>query len=221
MYSPAAYRDPREVDPAASSPPSGETPAQQNLAPAAAANELAAAQRERDPEKRATKVRSALQAWARIAPDAAAHWVLAQPAQERLVDASVVLIALADRPDDAVRIGRRFCDGDSAHILEHGHSLLTVLNAAGEFERAVNFASLGGPERSEWVAHTFTSWAELAPAGAARAALTFEGDDAVAIVFNAWAAHNPAAAARYTSGASDLSAAQRAAVTALAQGSLR
>lgn len=180
-------------------------------------DELAAAQREKDPDRRAAQIRSALQAWARIAPDAAAKWVLAQPPQQRLVHASVVLIALADRADDAVRITRVFCQQDPLYVREHGNSLVAVLTTAGEFERAVNFASLGGPERGEWITRTFSAWSELAPAEAARAALALEGDDAVSVVFTTWAARHASIAQRYTTGTTDLAAAERAAVLALAR----
>lgn len=208
----------RPPDSALANNESTETSFQQKLAARSPAEELADAQREADPEKRAARLRAALQAWARLAPDAAAQWVLARPPSERLVDASVVLVALADRPTEAMRIGHRFCKEDPTYVREHGNSVLTVLTAAGEFDKAVNFASLGGPERNEWVARTFAGWTELAPAAAARAALAFENDDAVAVVFTTWAAQNPKAAARFTSTQGDFPTAYRAALQVLAKG---
>lgn len=180
-------------------------------------DDLAAAEREKDPERRAAQIRAALQAWARLAPDAAAKWVLAQSPPQRLINASVVLVALADRADEAVRITQFFCQQDPLYVREHGNSLVTVLTAAGEFERAVNFSVLGGPERGEWLTRTFASWSELAPAEAARAALMIQGDDAVSVVFTTWSARHPSQAAGYTAGNPDLAGAQRAAVMALAQ----
>lgn len=218
-YSVFAHRSSeKRVDRTTDNNEGAETQFQQKLAARSPAEELAAAQRETDPEKRAAQLRAALQAWGRLAPDAATQWVLARPPEERLIDASVVLIALADRPSEAIRIGQRFCKEDPGFVREHGNSVLTVLTATGEFDQAVKFASLGGPERNEWVARAFADWTELAPSAAARAALAFENDDALSVVFATWAAQNPAAAARFTAGHSDTPTAQRAALTALAKG---
>lgn len=208
----------KPMDSAQANNESTETPFQQKLAARSPAEELAEAQRETDPEKRAARLRAALQAWARLAPDAATKWVLTRPPEERLVDASVVLVALADRPKEVVRIGHRFCKEDPTFVREHGNSVLTVLTASGEFDQAVNFASLGGPERNEWVARTFAGWTELAPTAAARAALAFENDDAISVVFATWAAQNPKAAARFTSAQGDQPTVHRAALQALAKG---
>ena len=148
-------------------------------------------------------------------PDAAATAALALPAESRLAAAEEILTALADRPGEAVRIAERFCREDRAFVREHGNTLIAVLTAAREHERAVSFAAAGGPERSEWLARAFQGWIESAPVVAAGTALAFEGDDASPPAFAAWAERDPRALARFAAQSPAAQAAARDALNAL------
>lgn len=173
------------------------------------AQALTDAAHETDSFHRNQLVQSAFQDWAHRDCDGAATWVLAQPNQERLSQASALLIALADRPDDAVRVAQRLCKEDPHFVREHGDTLVAVLTAAGEFSHAVDFAGQGGPERNNWVSEVFTRWAESAPAAAAEAAIAFHGDDALPAVFTTWAAQNRRAAVYFVTTSPGIDPAQR------------
>ena len=150
------------------------------------------------------------------APDDAVAAVLALPDDGRLAAATALLTALADRTDDVVRAAQRLCRDDSVFVREHGDTLITILTAAGEHARAVEFAALGGPERGEWLARVFRIWSEHAPAAAATAALAFDGDDAAPAAFRPWAARDALAVARFAAqtGTDDARAAARDALLA-------
>lgn len=152
---------------------------------------------ETDPVIRAGKVRAALHDWTATAPDAAAAWVLGQPADERLDHATTLLIALANQPEDAARIAKLLCAKDPAFIREHGDTLVTVLTENKLFGAALGFAEIGGPERAQWISITLARWAEQQPQLAAEAALALAEPDGFPVVVATWSARDPAAVAEF------------------------
>ena len=141
--------------------------------------------------------RAALRDWAATAPDAAAAWVLTQSVDTRLDDATALLIALADRPDEAARVARLLCEKDPAFIREHGDTLVTVLTENKMYAAALRFAEIGGPERAQWISVTLARWAEEQPQLAAEAALALAEPDGFPTVIATWSARDPAALAEY------------------------
>ena len=90
------------------------------------AEAFAKALRETDPERRQRLILATLQAWAAVEPDAAARAALTWPEGNRLQPVMAVLTGVAQRPDDALRLGIFFCREDPAWAPEHGLALLTV-----------------------------------------------------------------------------------------------
>ena len=123
---------------------------------------------------------AALCGWARVAPEAAADWVLAAPVDQRLAAAASVVIGAVEQPEAAMRVARRLCAADPTFVREHGHTVIAALGAAGEFAAAQQFAELGGPERALWMCSVFARWAQADPAAALKAAQALEDGDALA-----------------------------------------
>ncbi len=123
--------------------------------------------------------------------------VLRLPVDQRLAAATALLIAAAEEPGLASRLARRLCAADPIFRREHGDTLITMLGASHQFEAALAFAELGGPERSVWLQRCLEDWAETDPGAAMQAALAQPGGEGLAHVAAQWAERDPAAAAEF------------------------
>lgn len=158
---------------------------------------LQLARREADPERRTRLVRTSLQNWAAVDPEAAGTWVLGLPDEERLDAATAVLLSLAGRPASAVALAQRLCREDPVFVREHGGTLVTILAGTGQFDTALRFAELGGPERSEWLTQALQLWTRQDPVRAAKATLSHADGEGFTVVATAWAGRDPAGLADF------------------------
>lgn len=198
----AAGRSFSPVTESAAPPRDSETPtALGKLASRDPGQALAEALRETDPERRQRLITTILTAWAAVDPDAAARAAISWPGSDRVEPVAAVLAGVAQRPDDALRLGTFFCREDPGWAPEHGRALIAVLSGAGHFSAAVSFALAGGSEvegeeRSKWLTAAFAAWAQHEPRLAALAAtsdLPESGmqEEAVLAVVARWRRLNP------------------------------
>jgi hypothetical protein len=162
---------------------------------------LSEALRETDLERRQRLIMAVLKAWAAVEPDAAARAALVWPANDRVEPVAAVFAGVAQRPEDALRLGTFFCREDPAWAPEHGRALIAELTQAGHFSAAVSFALTGGAEvegeeRCKWLTAAFAGWAQREPQLAALAAtsdLPESGMQAEALlaVVSRWRRLNP------------------------------
>lgn len=121
--------------------------------------------------------------------------ILRLPVEQRLAAATELLVAAAEHPGRASRLARRLCQEDPSLVREHGNTLVAVLGAQHEFEAALAFAELGGPERSAWLQRCLEDWVREDPVAALRATLAQPGAEGLPEVAARWAERDPAAAA--------------------------
>lgn len=143
-----------------------------------------------------------LRGWAAVFLEEASSWALALPDGDRQVAMEAVFAGAARHPEEAARLGRRFCTQDPERAADYGQFLITGLTAAGAYETAARFAAAEtSTARTAWLNATFFQWAAHQPENA-RAAFENIADPATRPaafqgMVSGWAMADPAALAFY------------------------
>jgi hypothetical protein len=126
--------------------------------------------------------------WGKADPNAAADWILAQPAETLDANTAIasVLKGAVQNSANAIQLTERLNQQNPESAREHGDALIYALTQNGNFQDAADFAAReSGPLRTEWLAAAYTSWANYQPQTAALNALRLEDADARTDALNA------------------------------------
>lgn len=131
---------------------------------------LTYAQREDEP-RRTCLIQTIFVLWSESDLGSAIAQARTLPDTQRATAVAVVLAGMADRPEDAVKLGTEFCRRDPALALEHGYALIATLGRVSDFRRAVRFAAeardlVTDEERTKWLKAAFAQWSAENPASA-------------------------------------------------------
>jgi hypothetical protein len=155
-----------------------------------------------DPLLRERFLFAALRAWGEKNPNAAVGWALEQNEEMRFKRMEAALTGAAQQPAIALEIGRRLLADDPITGSAYGTALIGALNAAGQFQAALQFANEGPPDsRTHWLEVTFTRWAQNRPQDAVKALDLIQDESSRTQAFQSladgWSASNPSALAGY------------------------
>ena len=146
---------------------------------------------------------SALRGWAASAPEAAATWIIRQPASDdRRRDIAASFAGAATNPATAFVLAKRYAEAFPDQANAHGSLLISALADAGEFASAAGFVTDGNTgQREAWAAQIFSRWSEQQPAVATNAATALPDPALRDVAWRAavvnWAQNEPAALAEY------------------------
>lgn len=153
---------------------------------------------------RAQLLDAVFQAWGQTDPNAAADWILSQPADSLDPDPAIaaVLKGAVQNPSDAIKLVQRLNGQNPGQAREYGDALIYALAQNGSFQYAADFAANSdGQLRTEWLAAAYGSWGNYQPQTAALSALVLPDAEARAgaldAVFDGWGQIDPQGLANF------------------------
>ena len=143
---------------------------------------------------------AALRGWAAGDPEAAAAWIIRQPASEDR--ARDIAASFAGAPATACALAQRYAENFPDRTTEHGSLLISALAEAGEFASATRFAAAGDEEQRDiWTTQAFSRWSEQQPLAATTAANSLSDPALRDVAWRAavvnWAQNEPASLTDY------------------------